>query len=555
MAYNYGVPGYNVDFIPEQEVKAPGASAKIDAAIRKGILPNSAGGPAIDPNTGMAKGVRNPVSAAPKVSTLRSLGGGATLASVPSLVMAGAQQINPNIPDAAVAHPLEFIGAGLGQAYARNAPTWLGGLTDKQVANADKAGISAYQGTRFDVNAPVQPGANIIPEAAADIPRPANVAPTAPATQPPATQPPANTIPNPATPEQQQALGAMGITTDKVVNPGAGVDLATANQIERQGRYGGKDGMLTQLAGYGDQNSIYARASRPGGKINEFYGAGTGKASNPASMGINVIPAAAMMQPETRGPGPGERAAVMERNIAAAEASGDFRAANMMRAERNALTAPKDEGGDNWLRNEYRRIMDMPTNTFGDLAAKRAAMAMLNKGIKMGELDTQARVANASIGTQMQKAADEQALLQAREALGRETFPGITNAQANAVRYGVVDPFSKKEGKHVYQTEDVARAFGTPALDEAGKPIIDPMTGKQAFNPNKAMEREFASWMVKNGYKDTNEALPKFMAMKASSGQSKAEEYARFKAAWDKHTDPAARASLEAEARRMGLIR
>lgn len=411
MAYSYGIPGYDVNFIPEQEVKAPNANAKIDAAIRKGILPNSAGGPTIDPNTGMARGVQKPVPAQAPGSKLGALGkvwtGGAVAGA-----LADAAANDSTARYAQRFGVSEPTGDGSMGDMAKFAALRLGGFAS-DLGNNMTGGIAGklfYRGQQ-------QPSGTIIPEAAAaDIPRSANVAPTAPA-----TQPPANTIPNPATPEQQQALGTMGITTDKVVNPGAGVDLATANQIERQGRYGGKDGMFTQLAGYGDQNSIYARASRPGGKINEFYGAGTGKASNPASMGLNVIPATALMQPETRGPGLGERAAVMERNIAAAEASGDFRAANLMRGELNALSAPKDEGGGNWLRNEYQRIMAMPTDTFGDLAAKRAAMAMLNKGINIQDTMTRSQESGQRIEAGRLTLADQKRASTLREQILAET--------------------------------------------------------------------------------------------------------------------------------------
>jgi hypothetical protein len=113
----------------------------------------------------------------------------------------------------------------------------------------------------------------------------------------PAAQPAA--VLNPSTPEQQQFLRQNGITSDKVVNSGAGVPYSAAQTIQRQGRYAGPGGSVYQLSGLGDQNSIYAGASKPGGKLDTFTGAGTGKASTPGSFAGNVVPAGAITAPDT----------------------------------------------------------------------------------------------------------------------------------------------------------------------------------------------------------------------------------------------------------------
>ncbi len=266
----------------------------------------------------------------------------------------------------------------------------------------------------------------------------------------------AGPVANPATPEQQNALGAMGIASDRnVINHGAGVDYATANQIERQGRFGGKDGLFTQLKGYGDQNSLYGRASKPGGKINEFYGAGTGKASTPGSMGLNVIPAAAMMQPETRGPGLSERANIMERNIAAAEASGDWRAANAMRAELSALSeGPAQKQAGSPMQQMLADVMAMPVNSFGDMARKRAALSVLKQGISLQDVESRNALEQSKAGFIAQESgqrieagklslADQRRVSALRDQLVAETDPNkraeLTrqlNTLTNACRHG-----------------------------------------------------------------------------------------------------------------------
>lgn len=377
MAFPAGMP------IDEEIVMGVGKSARnrIDSMIRKGVMPNIAGQPTLDAATGMAKGVKKPVVAAPKTSFMKSAGGGAVLASVPSMVMQGIQAFNKNIPDAAVAHPLEFIGTGLGQAAARMT------LPKSTLDAADAANVSAYQGTRFDPNAQLPAeGASLIPEAAASA-LPPSVQPQPAPEAVDAAVAPAAPIANPATPEQQTALLGMGITQPNVINHGAGVDLATARQIERQGRYGGKDGKFTQLHGYGDQNSVYAKASRPGGKINEFYGAGTGKASTPGSMRLNVVSSQGVMAPDS--------GAAVSGALNDAANRGDWGAVERYYAKQGQGFGGKaaDQGSD--LKAQLADVMAMPTNTFGQIAAKRAAMAALNKGIHIADLDARTGLAQS----------------------------------------------------------------------------------------------------------------------------------------------------------------
>jgi hypothetical protein len=87
-----------------------------------------------------------------------------------------------------------------------------------------------------------------------------------------------------------------------------------------------------------------------------------------------------------------------------------------------------------------------------------------------------------------------------------EQNPGATPAQIEAVRRGVI-PAVPKEQSYKLEYGEVAQAFGTPALDSQGKPIIDILTGKPTINRNLEEETKFLQWMKKNNIKDSNKGL------------------------------------------------
>lgn len=61
------------------------------------------------------------------------------------------------------------------------------------------------------------------------------------------------------------------------------------------------------------------------------------------------------------------------------------------------------------------------------------------------------------------------------------------------------------------EMNEVAQAFGTPAMDSKGKPITDLMTGRQIVNRNPEKERAFMQWMAQNGITDTNKGLAMYL--------------------------------------------
>jgi hypothetical protein len=60
---------------------------------------------------------------------------------------------------------------------------------------------------------------------------------------------------------------------------------------------------------------------------------------------------------------------------------------------------------------------------------------------------------------------------------------------------------------------EVATVLGIPAVDDEGKPLTDPLTGRQIVNRNIEAERKFYQWMQKMNITDTNEALARYMAL------------------------------------------
>ena len=84
---------------------------------------------------------------------------------------------------------------------------------------------------------------------------------------------------------------------------------------------------------------------------------------------------------------------------------------------------------------------------------------------------------------------------------------GLNNAKAQNERDG------KGENAKGYKVEmgEVSAALGTPAVDARGKPVSDPISGKQMVNRNPEEERKFFEWMQKSGIKDTNEALAAYL--------------------------------------------
>lgn len=121
---------------------------------------------------------------------------------------------------------------------------------------------------------------------------------------------------------------------------------------------------------------------------------------------------------------------------------------------------------------------------------------------------------------------DAQRTQQGREAsaaAAREA--GIPQSTAQMIQAGAAQytPPALREAKPVYDTKDIAASLGDMVMDpKTGKPAVDPLTGKTQQIPNPQREAAFAQFMVDGGYRDTNEALPRFLAAEESKRQAAA---------------------------------
>lgn len=126
---------------------------------------------------------------------------GVTQAPAMGLVLAS-KLTGVEVPDAAygdekgswvssVTRPLDFIGRGLAQQYADHMPEALGGLSNRDVANARTNDISAYDNSPYAVKpTPSQQPARTVAQSAAPSPeQKATQAPTAPAPNPAGAKP------------------------------------------------------------------------------------------------------------------------------------------------------------------------------------------------------------------------------------------------------------------------------------------------------------------------------------------------------------------------------
>lgn len=147
----------------------------------------------------------------------------------------------------------------------------------------------------------------------------------------------------------------------------------------------------------------------------------------------------------------------------------------------------------NWTQGQFRMNMELRREARADRAEGRAAA---NQG---------------------RERAESKAKADAAVALFKEQNPGATPAQIEAVRSGVL-PAVPKGGDYKTESGDVTSLLGTPAVDDAGKPLMDPMTGRQVVNRNPEREQAFFRFMRENGIRDTNEGLQKFITQGAGGG-------------------------------------
>jgi hypothetical protein len=124
-----------------------------------------------------------------------------------------------------------------------------------------------------------------------------------------------------------------------------------------------------------------------------------------------------------------------------------------------------------------------------------------------------------------EKQAEEQKNAQAKgdAAAALVKAQGGTPEQIEAARTGAIAApgFGGKDNKYVYQSSAVAQTLGDVVRDpKTGQPLIDPLSSKVQTVPNPDRVARFATFMSKNGIRDTNEGLLKFQAVEAGAANA-----------------------------------
>lgn len=98
------------------------------------------------------------------------------------------------------------------------------------------------------------------------------------------------------------------------------------------------------------------------------------------------------------------------------------------------------------------------------------------------------------------------------DALAETKRSNIANEGINTQKVINAAAKDKNDGYKVEGSE-VATVLGDPAVDAKGRPVLDPLSGRQVVNRNQEKESAFYKWMSANDIKDTNEGLAKYMAL------------------------------------------
>ncbi|MFZ6813526.1 hypothetical protein ACO0K3_03595 [Undibacterium sp. Rencai35W] len=163
-------------------------------------------------------------------------------------------------------------------------------------------------------------------------------------------------------------------------------------------------------------------------------------------------------------------------------------------------------------------------DTMAELDAMGKADSLFSRMFQAEGLKNQKehiKIAQGSLGIQgqqLQLAKDQRAreILKEDDAkkagvsLYQEAHPDATAPQLEAVRTGVM-PAIVGKGAYKVESGDVTTLLGTPAVDERGKPMMDPISGKQLVNRDPEKEKQFFEWMKKQGITDTNAGLAQYL--------------------------------------------
>lgn len=98
--------------------------------------------------------------------------------------------------------------------------------------------------------------------------------------------------------------------------------------------------------------------------------------------------------------------------------------------------------------------------------------------------------------------------------LDPKAAPDARQAAVTALQgYGAATAEAKKPAPYKVEANEVTSLLGEPAVDARGKPMIDPMSGKQIVNRNPKREQDFFDFLGAAGIRDTNEGLMLYKSM------------------------------------------
>lgn len=142
-------------------------------------------------------------------------------------------------------------------------------------------------------------------------------------------------------------------------------------------------------------------------------------------------------------------------------------------------------------------------------------------------------LASASEGRQAERWRIEKPILEGQAADAKETRETrkeykdavesgdpelVKKARLKAMSSGIKLPGD--DDKYTVDMNEITTAFGTPATNEDGSIVADPMTGKQTIVRNIEEEQKFFQWMREHGIKDSNKGLAIYKAqMQAPTGK------------------------------------
>ena len=157
----------------------------------------------------------------------------------------------------------------------------------------------------------------------------------------------------------------------------------------------------------------------------------------------------------------------------------------------------------NWSQNEFRNTLALNADRRAAAAEGRAQVT--HEQARQDRRDKQAAIVGL---------ADNDAALAGKP---------LSSAEREAIRTGVIQPRGNQNAAYKVESGDVATLLGSPATDRQGRPVVDPLTGRQQVNRNLEEEQRFFRWMRENNITDTNKGLALYLGqLQGGSGTSTA---------------------------------